>query len=56
MYLLALVPILVAFVAVALSKRPFESVILGLFSGVVIYGARIGEWNVAALFIDVISE
>lgn len=55
-YLLCLIPVLAAFIVVAKTRRPFESVILGLVVGVVIYGISIGDFNFAPLFVSILSE
>ncbi|MEC4273514.1 Na+/H+ antiporter NhaC family protein [Adlercreutzia sp. R25] len=56
MYALSLIPIIVAFVGVMVSKRAFESCILGIIAAILIYGAQAGDWNVPVMFYDFLAE
>lgn len=56
MYLLSLIPILVAFIAIIKTKRAFESCILGILSAIVIYAFETGEWNIPVLFYNFLAD
>ena len=56
MYLLSLVPILVAFVGIMKTKRAFESCILGIFTAIIIYAFQNGEWNLPVLFYNFLAD
>lgn len=56
MYLLSLIPIVVAFVAIMCSKRAFESCILGILAALVIYAAENGDWNIPVLFYNFLAD
>ena len=56
MYALCLVPILVAFVGIVVSKRAFESCIAGILTAIVIYSANAGDWNIPTLFYNFLAD
>lgn len=56
MYLLSLIPVIIAFLAVMKTKKAFESCLLGIFSALVIYGFENNTWNLAALFYSFLSD
>lgn len=56
MFAVSLIPIVVAFVAIMLSKRAFESCILGIITAIVIYAAQTGDWNIPVLFYNFLAE
>lgn len=56
MFAVSLIPIIVAFVVIMLTKRAFESCILGIITAVVIYAAQTGEWNLPVLFYNFLAE
>lgn len=56
MFAVSLIPIVVAFVAIMLSKRAFESCILGIITAIVIYAAQTGDWNIPVLFYSFLAE
>ncbi|MCD7907953.1 MAG: Na+/H+ antiporter NhaC family protein [Clostridium sp.] len=56
MYLLSLIPVAIAFLAVVKTKKAFESCLLGIFSALVIYAFENQTWNLAALFYSFLSD
>ena len=56
MYLLSLIPVAIAFLAVVKTKKAFESCLLGIFSALVIYAFENQSWNLAALFYSFLSD
>lgn len=56
MFAVSLIPIVVAFVAIMLSKRAFESCILGIVTAIVIYAAQTGDWIIPVLFYNFLAE
>lgn len=56
MYLLSLIPILIAFVAIMKTKRAFESCILGILSAILLYSVQTGDWNIPVLFYNFLAE
>lgn len=56
MFAVSLIPIIVAFVAIMVSKRAFESCILGIITAIVIYAAQTGDWNIPVLFYNFLAE
>lgn len=56
MYLLSLIPVAIAFLAVVKTKKAFESCLLGIFSALVIYAFEHQTWNLAALFYSFLSD
>lgn len=56
MFVLSLIPIVVAFVAIMISKRAFESCILGIVTAIVIYAGQTGDWNIPTLFYNFLAE
>lgn len=56
MFAVSLIPVLVAFVAIMVSKRAFESCILGIITAIVIYAAQTGDWNIPVLFYNFLAE
>ena len=50
MYLLSLIPIVIAFAVIMKTKRAFESCILGILSAILLYSFQTGDWNVPVLF------
>lgn len=56
MYLLSLIPVAVAFIAVIKSKRAFESCLLGIFAALVIYGAENQSFNLPVLFYNFLAD
>lgn len=56
-YLWCLVPIIVAYVAVIKSKKAFESCLLGIIAGLVIYAFQNpGNWNLALTGYNMLSD
>lgn len=56
MFVVSLIPIIVAFVGVMVSKRAFESCIAGIVTAVIIYAAQTGDWNIPLLFYNFLAE
>ena len=56
MYILSLIPILVAFVVIIKTKRAFESCILGIITAIIIYASQNGEWNIPVLFYKFLAD
>lgn len=56
MYLLSLIPIMVAFVVIIKTKRAFESCVLGVVVGIVIYSFLNGDWNIPVLFYNFLAD
>ncbi len=56
MYLLSLIPVAIAFLAVVKTKKAFESCLLGIFSALVIYAFENQTWNLAVLFYSFLSD
>ena len=56
MFAVSLIPIVVAFVAIMVSKRAFESCILGIVTAIVIYSAQTGDWNIPVLFYNFLAD
>lgn len=56
MYWLSIIPILISYIAIVKTKRAFESVILGIISGMIIYCAMVGNWNIPQIFYDFLSN
>ena len=56
MFVVSLIPIIVAFAGVMISKRAFESCIAGIITAVIIYAAQTGDWNIPLLFYNFLAE
>lgn len=56
MFVVSLIPIIVAFVGVMVSKRAFESCIAGIITAVIIYAAQTGDWNIPVLCYNFLAE
>lgn len=56
MYLLSLIPIVIAFAVIMKTKRAFESCILGILSAILLYSFQTGDWNIPVLFYNFLAE
>lgn len=56
MYWLSVIPILISFFAILKTKRAFESILLGIGIGMVIYCAQVGDWNIPLIFYNFLSD